>query len=424
MPETAASELIDHYFAISRLLAGQLDFRSAIEAVAAEIDHILPHDHLDVCIIGDEGQFHSAYEVGVQTVWSRDPRAPIRDSPILPLLVGEVDHILAENACDDPRFRHQDLWHSPIFEHRLRSRIHVPMMVRGEIIGAFSCSSHGVARYTMRDVDIARSVADLLSPYFFALRATERVKQAAVVETEARAREEGLRQGALRLTEALEAERQRIGMDLHDQTLADLTRLVRRLENIARDDRPGAAALEPVTRGLHQSMQDLRQIIEQVQPTVLQLFGLAQAIENHMERSIRVSGQPMRWRLDDQSDGAFDRLDPRVRITLFRIVQEAVNNAVHHSGASLVRVGLHRAGPQLVVEVVDDGAGIQIWRHRPGSGIENMTTRAKLVSARFEIGPGSGGRGTRIGIVLPADAASRGQHRAEGAEEHDEALGG
>jgi signal transduction histidine kinase len=51
-------------------------------------------------------------------------------------------------------------------------------------------------------------------------------KREAIMRTEIQAHEEGLRMGAFSLTDALEAERQRIGMDLHDQTLADLTRIV------------------------------------------------------------------------------------------------------------------------------------------------------------------------------------------------------
>ena len=52
--------LLNHLFSISRLLAGQLDFRSAIRAVSTEIAQILPHDHLDVCILRQDGQFHTA----------------------------------------------------------------------------------------------------------------------------------------------------------------------------------------------------------------------------------------------------------------------------------------------------------------------------------------------------------------------------
>ena len=403
--EFAPRELIDRFFAITRLLAGQLDFRSAIQAVATEVAQILPHDHLDVCILQGDGRFHTAYESGIQTGWSRNTMGPVQDSPIRALLVGEVDHILTVDACADPRFDPAAPGHRPIFDHGLRSRLHVPMMVHGEIIGALSCSLLAQGAYGPTDLRHARYIADLLSPYFFALRASRQAQAALVTEAEARAREEGLRLGALRLTEALEGERQRIGMDLHDQTLADLTRLVRRLERLGQSGPVMPEALEPVTRGLHACMQDLRQIIEEAKPSVLQLFGFADAVENHLERSVRDSGQALDWRLEDASSGAFDRLDPKVSIALFRIAQEAVNNAVQHAEAASLVVELRGdGGPEIVV--TDDGRGFGGKRARRGSGIDNMKTRARLISARFALEPGPGGMGTRVTIRL-AEGAGR-----------------
>ncbi|PKP73035.1 MAG: sensor histidine kinase [Alphaproteobacteria bacterium HGW-Alphaproteobacteria-6] len=409
MDDQAAPAVLDHFFAISRLLAGQLDFRSAIRAVAAEVAAILPHDHLDVCIVRLGGRFHTAYETGIDTDWGSRPLAPVAGSPIRSLLMGEVDHILTDDACTDPRFSFEGAFHRPIQEHSLRSRIHVPMMVHGAVIGALSCSLRQRGRYGAGDVVNARSVADLLSPYFFALRAADEARESAVVETEARAREEGLRLGALRLTEALEAERQRIGMDLHDQTLADLTRLTRRLERLADAGAAGgpalAGAIEPVARGLHRCMQDLRQIIETARPSVLDLFGFAQAIENHLERSVRDSGQSLCWQLDDDTGGAIDRLEPTVRTALFRIVQEAVNNAVQHAGAARITVALGALRGQIALAVTDDGRGNPRRRGRIGSGIDNMKTRARLISARFALGPGPGGRGTTVSVSLPLPPA-------------------
>ena len=241
----------------------------------------------------------------------------------------------------------------------------------------------------------------MLSPYFFALRASEQAQQSAIIETEARAREEGLRLGALKLTEALEGERQRIGMDLHDQTLADLTRLTRRLERISLTETAARTSLEPITRGLHHCMEDLRQIIEEAKPSVLHLFGFSQAVENHLDRSIRDSGFAIEGTLEDLSGGVFDSLDPRVSIALFRIAQEAINNAVNHAQATSLAICL-RAGPNMMELIVtDNGKGIPKRRTRLGSGIDNMKTRAKLISARFGIQSGPEGSGTQIAISLP-----------------------
>lgn len=407
MMDTAPAAPLSTFFSISRLLAGQLDFLSAIRAVAAEIAKVLPHDHMDVCIVRLDGKFHTAYEAGIETDWGTIQHAPISSSPLRSVLLGEVDHIITDDACIDPRFMFEGAFHGPILAHSLRSRIHVPMMVHGEIIGALSCSRLRAASYTVADLRNARFIADLLSPYFFALRAAERAQQSAIIETEARAREEGLRLGALKLTEALEGERQRIGMDLHDQTLADLTRLTRRLERIVQTDPGGRGVLEPVTRGLHQCMEDLRQIIEQAKPSVLHLFGFAQAVENHIDRSIRDSGYAMEWTLEDQSEGAFDTLDPKVSIALFRIVQEAINNAVSHSQASHLAIRMQGGPGQIALAICDNGKGIVKRRTRLGSGIDNMKTRAKLISARFGLQAGPGGIGTQVSIVLPLLSQNR-----------------
>jgi len=281
----------------------------------------------------------------------------------------------------------------------------VPMMVHGELIGVFSCSLLRAGAYGPTDLQNGRFIADLLSPYFFALRAAEQARNSAIIETEARAREEGLRLGALKLTEALEGERQRLGMDLHDQTLADLTRLARRLERLAQAEPAARTGLEPVTRGLHQCMEDLRHIIEQAKPSVLHLFGFAQAVENHFDRSIRDSGQVMGWTLDDRSDGAFDALDPTVSIALFRIAQEAINNAVIHSQASHLVVRMHGGSDQIALTISDNGRGAAKRRTRLGSGIDNMKTRARLISARLALQSGPGGFGTQVSITLPRLAA-------------------
>lgn len=420
MDETGQAARLNQFFRIARLLAGKVEFGPAIRAVRDEVARIVPHDHLDVCIVGDDGRLHTAYESGIDTIWGRMAPTPVTESPICPLLTGATDHMLAADACNDPRFDPANTHHRPIWDHDLRSRIHLPMQAHGDIIGALSISSHAPDRYGAADVRNARYIAEILSPYFYALRAAEQARHAAVTEAESRAREEGLRLGALRLTEALEEERQRIGMDLHDQTLADLTRIARSLDRLREGGNPiDPEALTAPATSLHEAMAALRQIIEAAKPSVLHLFGLVQAIENQLERAIRDSGQPIRGLLTDRTRDALDTLDPAVAVALLRIVQEAVNNAIHHAGASEIRIDLARGAGgrgQIVLSVEDDGTG---WRRRGsdagreglregahegargGTGIGNMRTRARLISARFAIGPGAGGRGTRVTLTLP-----------------------
>ncbi|WP_312619341.1 GAF domain-containing sensor histidine kinase, partial [Agrobacterium pusense] len=383
MLDTPKSALFHHYMGISRLLAGQLEFNAIIQAVATEISHIIPHDHMDVCIKQLDDKYHIAYESGLVSAWSRQPPALLTGSPIRSLLSGSVEYLLSGDACSDPRFHFEGSFSSPIIELGLHSRLHVPMKVHGDIIGALSCSSHQSNAYTIEDVTNARAVADLLAPYFYAIRAAEQAKRSAIEEARANAREEGLRLGALQLTEALEAERQRIGMDLHDQTLADLTRLARRIERMSHTPDISGEMLEPVVRSLQHCMQDLREIIEEAKPSILQLFGVVEAIETYVDRSVRDSGCAIDWSVTDETEGLVERLDKTVAISLFRIVQEAVNNAIRHAQPETIAVRLAAIDGGLRVTVSDDGNGGGDSGAPGGLGMGNMTTRARLLSARF-----------------------------------------
>ena len=148
-------------------------------------------------------------------------------------------------------------------------------------------------------------------------------------------------------------------------------------------------------------MQDLRQIIEQAKPSLLLLFGFAHAVEHHLDRAIRDSGQSIDWTLNDDSGAAFDGLEPTISVALYRIAQEAINNAVSHAEAGRISVQLAATPAQISLAVSDDGKGIAKKRTRIGSGINNMKTRARLISARCTMAAGIGGAGTSVGIVLP-----------------------
>jgi len=403
MPDELSAELFAQYMRIARLLAGQLDFQSAIDAVAKEIKSIVPHDHMDVCIITPGSTFHTAYESGLATDWSKRPPASIQQSPLRSLLVGEVDRLITADASIDPIFHFEGAFSTPILENKLRSRLHAALKVHGETIGALSFSSLTPGFYTTRHLDRACSIADLIAPYFYALRAVEEAKRSAIVEAETRVREEALRQGARRLTEALDAERQRIGMELHDQTLADMTRLSRRLEKLSLMSNLPGEMLEPLTRSLQESMHDLRQIIEQARPSVLQLFGLVEAIETQIERSVRDSGITFDWHLVDDTDGACNRLPQTVSLAIFRIAQEAINNAIRHSDGDRLDVHLTKDAHHLVLEIRDNGVGMKQKSGARGSGIENMRTRARLIAAQFSCGSDANGSYVRVRLAAPGE---------------------
>lgn len=387
----------DYYLRISSHLAGQVEIRAALRSVKAEIENILPLDHLDVCLMDDEDTWNTSYEVGLRTRWSRS-RSLVSMSPIRDVLLGRTDYMLTGNAMEDPRYTYPGALSQPILKHELRSRVNVAMKVLGRTIGSLNCSSRTPDLYDDTTVERVRHVADVLAPYFYALRSAEKARSAAIVRAEAQAREEGLRLGALQLTQALEQERQRIGMDLHDQTLADLTRIMRDLARCGEDVDHGV-----ILSRLQDCVQDLRRIIDTAVPTLLELFGFVHAVRIHLERAVGDDGN-VSIAVIDETENAPDRLDATTRIALFRIVQEAINNAANHSGADRIEVRIE-FDPGLFVSVSDNGQGIPA-RAASGSarkgtgGLAHMRTRARLIAADFNIVENGG---TRIEI-RPRDA--------------------
>ena len=397
-PDENAPRADDTYLKIASHLAGHLDIRSALEAVVAEIGRIIEVDHVDVCLLAEDEAWCASYEVGYQTHWSRE-RTRVSSSPVRTILSGETAWMLTDDALSDERYVFPGSNSGPILEFTLRSRINVAMKVMGRTIGVLSYSACGKARYNSANVTAISHVADVLAPYFHALQVSERARQAAIRRAESIAREEGLRQGALELTSAMEQERQRIGMDLHDQTLADLTRLMREVETQDRRLSPDA-----IVARLSDAVNDLRRIIDEAVPTLLDMFGFAHAVRIHLERA--TAGTGIVIQVEDEAHQAIDRLGATTRTALFRIVQEAVNNAARHSQADQIVVRLTEEKDKVRVTIEDDGQGIgerpkETGRRTGRGGLVHMQTRARLIAADFAV---ESGQGTRVTVHLPGAA--------------------
>jgi signal transduction histidine kinase len=390
--------------AILTSIAGQLNFRAVIRAASNEIAGHLPHDHVDIALMSPDGQAVTAWETGLHTEWDAETTATkaVDVSPIRDLFRGRVDHIITGDAQTDPRFHFEGAFSTPIFAVGLHSRLHVPLKVEGRVIGALSFSTQEIGSYRAEDIGNARIVADILSGYIYALRQGELARQIAVQQAETEARAEGLRLGARQLAEAMEEARRTIGMDLHDQTVADLSRISRNLRRLA--ERGGAVGgeLEALEDDVSHCLRELRVIVDDARPSVLELFGFVEAVEALISRSAAQMAMPVSWQMTDDSGGMINRMPARVQVALYRIVQEALNNAFRHSGADRIAVRITANGPRVTIRVQDDGQGVTQESRRPSSGIANMRTRAALIDVGFKLK--SGPQGTEIRLEIDSAA--------------------
>ena len=399
-------QLVDRLLAISRALAGHIDPGSAFRATAIEIGTLIPHDHIDLAVLSLDGRMHACYEAGFHTSWSDLSQHPVEGSPIRRVLWGETPYLLSDNALVDDRFHFEGAFDEPIFAAKLRSRIIVPLRARGSVVGALNISRHEIGCYTQADVAVAQQCADLIAPYIFALIQTEGARRAMLAESEARNRAELLRVGASQLTEGMERERRRMAMDLHDQTLADLARIARQLSALRGQGVARAAQLADLEQEVAGCLTELRHIVDDMRPSVLELFGLRDAVEAHLNRSVARAKPPIAVRIADTSDGGADSLPETLRTALYRIVQEAINNAVRHAGPSRIEVQLASSATTFSVIVTDDGAGCGTVDAAAQGGIGHMHTRAALVGARLRFEQASRKGGTRVVIEIDRKPAA------------------
>lgn len=224
-----------------------------------------------------------------------------------------------------------------------------------------------------------------------------------------REREETNRQLRLLLEQVITAqedERKRVARELHDEFAQTLTALAMELEAAARRIPPDLpAAREVVTRTHHravQSIEEVRRLILDLRPVVLDDHGLVPALRWYAERCLA----PLGIAAVVAAPGWKRRLDPRTEVVVFRIVQEALNNIAKHSGATEARVHLEVGDDRLDVTIADNGRGFapQSLTGAPagarGLGLLGMRERAGLIGGDFSVDSGIG-RGTTVRLRVP-----------------------
>ena len=202
--------------------------------------------------------------------------------------------------------------------------------------------------------------------------------------------------------EAQERERARVARDLHDEVNQALTGVALRLEALRMKAPPEFSEQLADTQALaSQAMQELLTLARQLRPTALDDLGLKAALGGLVEQLERQSEIRAVFE-SDEGGGSFAKLPDEVQLVTYRVAQEALSNAVRHSGAEHIRVRLVASESGLELRVSDDGAGFSFDDSDEGLGISGMRERALLVGGELEI-ESRPQLGTRVRLKL-ADA--------------------
>lgn len=237
----------------------------------------------------------------------------------------------------------------------------------------------------------------LVSAFFYSRK--KRVQQQAAMEKELALQKE-IRAKAI--IEAEEKERRRIAQDLHDgvgQILSAAKLNLSSLESSADiKNESEKEALKNTLSLIDDSVKEVRTVSHNMMPNTLIKLGLASAIKEFITKI----GSLPNLKVDLEIVGLDQRLDENTETTLYRAIQEIVNNIIKHSRANKIGIQLIRHEKDLSVVIEDNGIGFDVSRINEfeGIGLKNIISRVEFVSGsvNFDSTPG---KGTTVIIEVP-----------------------
>ena len=194
-----------------------------------------------------------------------------------------------------------------------------------------------------------------------------------------------------------EAERKRIGRDLHDDVGSALSNL--KLYTVQlQSHRPEAIELYMAFRGqVDAILNKVRSISHILSPAELEMFGLEESMEElcltiHQTGALKVT-------FDNQDSEGLKRLSYERGLALYRVLQELFTNTVKHAGATGAHLSVFREGGSLRCVYQDNGRGLGKVRPSGGIGMRNIESRLSMIGARYHLqDPAEGGFGIWIDI--------------------------
>ena len=283
---------------------------------------------------------------------------------------------------------------APPSKARLRERLGaetalvVPLLFRGRAVGTLVALDHEAGagiEFDQEDMRLLQS---------FAASAATAVATAQTVESER------LRQQV----ESAEKERERWARELHDDALQGLAaiRITLAAALQSRGERREArieSAAEEAMAQLEHQINELNRLINDLRPAALERLGLTGALRALAEETAARGGIEVETKIEIAEDPGGD--EERL---VYRLVQEALTNALKHAQATRVEVAVEGGGDEIRIAIRDDGRGFDLALETGGRGLTGMRERTELFGGTIEVGS-EPGKGTEITATVPLSGA-------------------
>jgi signal transduction histidine kinase len=275
---------------------------------------------------------------------------------------------------------------------RIHATLAAPLTVGGRLVGVFTTvTSDPERRFTPDDLHLLTLFA----------------QQAAIAVENARLYEQAQQLAALE-------ERQRLARDLHDSVTQALWGVM--LYGEAAAGQLVSGQLERATEHLRElqamaqyALAEMRLLIHELRPPILEAEGLVAALQARLQAVEGRAGLKASLQVHTEDETLMpERLPAEIEDGLYRIAQEALNNALKHAQAHTLTVSLSLAREAVSLEITDDGAGfdLQTAREQGGLGLAAMDERAQELGGRLAV-TSRPGAGTRVRVDVPSEPSGR-----------------
>ena len=279
-----------------------------------------------------------------------------------------------------------------------------PFLVRGHAIGTIQLEHYRDQRiFTGSDLALLQALADLIAIAIDNAQLHQALQEKEAIRGELLAK----------LISAQEDERKRIARELHDETSQALTALIINLEEMQvtmpKEFTIQRNWLQTIKASTLRILDEIHTMALNLRPLILDDLGLNQALDWYIKQQLKKSGLSIGFK----STGLTQRLSPHVEIVLFRIIQEALANIVHHSKADHADVKLNRTKSKITLLISDNGQGFDVDdvlgpdRKRQSLGLFGISERVSLCGGTFSINT-KPGNGTHLFVEIPATDIFRG----------------
>jgi signal transduction histidine kinase len=351
---------------VGRRITSILPVDELLGEIARLLKETLGYYLVGIALIdGDELVFRA----GAGAVWElRDfqpPRLKVGQEGITGWVAQSGEPLLVPDVSQEPRY------HSLPEASEIRSELAVPLEAKEAVIGVLHVQSERPNAFDESDLVILQSLADQAAMVIENAQLYEQAQQVATLE-----------------------ERQRLARELHDSVTQALYGVTLYAEAAARllsvgDAELASDHLREVRQTAQEALQEMRLLIFELRPPVLEQEGLVAALETRLEAVEGRSGLETEFILEGDV-----RLPTDIEEGLYRIAQEALNNALKHAQARCITVHLRQERQAVMLEVIDDGIGFDpsTAREQGGLGLPGMEERAARLGGRLTVSsrPGEG----------------------------------